>query len=517
MQNDEELIPDQPLAENIAPVKKEFVTHVIGSTQTPRDQQRAIIMAPDQSTSQPATDISYSHETEVSVIPSEQPKENTHPNDTFSDEDQTQEDQIQNASNVGSEDDTAPEVKNQQVLSDPGNQPASVKKSKPVRYAQLVVSLLMLGVIIIGAVLIIQSIRATPAPLPIVTGGGSTGGTTLQQPWCAAVEGLAANFPGTNLSGLATNDVWTASNQIKHWDGSAWQTSFIPPTTQDTFMGIAEIGSGNVWAVGEQVGSGLASHPLIVHLEGQSWRVLTSPDAFVGGKNSLLAVAGTSAGNVWAAGFAVPSQGPVQPLLEHWDGSKWSIISLTGLGSAQLTSLHAISSTDVWAVGFRSIAASNGTYTSQPLTEHWDSTGWSSVANPDLTGQGGGKLYSIAGTSSNDVWAVGSTNNSLLSEHWDGKNWSIVPTPNVSANSNNWLVSVATNPSGQVWAVGRLGSADAFQTYIVHWNGSQWVTESDPLVNSGQLNAITSIGKQFWIAGIPGASGSSAFVHVLCP
>ena len=62
--------------------------------------------------------------------------------------------------------------------------------------------------------------------------------------------------------------------------------------------------------------------------------------------------------------------------------------------------MAAVSSSDVWAVG------SQG---SRTLTEHWDGTRWSVVTSPNPlpTTKGNNFLTSVTTVSSGDVWAVG--------------------------------------------------------------------------------------------------------------
>src|SRR5207253_7101542 len=90
----------------------------------------------------------------------------------------------------------------------------------------------------------------------------------------------------------------------------------------------------------------------------------------------------------------------------------------------------AVSATDVWAVGFYG-PFSGPTHT---LVEHWDGTSWSVVPSPDPSASGS-ILYGITAVSANDVWAVGdypygsAGGHVTLTEHWDGSSWSVVPSP----------------------------------------------------------------------------------------
>ena len=376
-------------------------------------------------------------------------------------------------------------------------------------------ALVLLIVLIGGGFLIAQNGH----PEPVASTARSSAVTpVLPKPWCAAPNALANTFYGTSISSLAANDVWSAGPQVTHWNGSTWSTSFTPASPQDSLRSIVEIAPDDIWVVGEQQTSGMPSHILTLHWNGSNWQSIAAPDEAVGGKNSLVAVSATAANDVWAVGFIVPLKGPIAPLIEHWNGSKWSITRLSVSASLQLSSVKALASNDVWAVGYE-YGIQAGKNVIQPVTEHWNGSKWSSVDNPDLKASGGGSLYNINGESANDLWAVGSRNNGseLLSEHWNGYKWNIVASPQVTPGNSNWLASIAVSGPNNVWAVGRVGSQSGFQPFIEHWNGQQWQVMQDPTENAGELDIITSVGQQFWIVGLPKTAGGHAFIETLCP
>ncbi len=395
----------------------------------------------------------------------------------------------------------------------PGSQPRRV-----TTWQKAVAALLLLVCLIGGGFLIAQNGRPTPvASSPSVNTSASP--VVLPKPWCSAPNAMANTFYGTSISSLAPNDAWSVGAQITHWNGTSWQTSFTPPSLQVSLRGIVEFAPDDVWAVGEQQTSGMPSHPLTLHWNGTSWQNIAGPDAATGGKNALVAVSGTAANDVWAVGFSVPLQGPIAPLIEHWNGTQWSIIHLSITSSLQFTSIKAITGKDAWAVGYE-YGTHAGKNFIQPVTEHWNGSQWSAVANPDLSANGGGSLYSINGDSASDLWAVGSLNNGsgMLAEHWDGSRWSIITSPAVPPSNSNWLASVAVSGPNNVWAVGRVGSSQSgFQPFVEHWDGHQWQMMQDPTENAGELDNIVLVGQQFWIVGLPRTSGGHAFIETLCP
>src|SRR5207248_10560342 len=102
-----------------------------------------------------------------------------------------------------------------------------------------------------------------------------------------------------------------------------------------------------------------------------------------------------------------------------WDGSSWSRVPSPNQGTSRndLFAVSAVSSNDVWAVGFDWQFAT----LEEPLTLHWDGSTWSVIPGPNTYG----RLEGVAAISSNDVWAVGAAG----TLHWDGSQWSTVPIP----------------------------------------------------------------------------------------
>jgi uncharacterized membrane protein len=77
--------------------------------------------------------------------------------------------------------------------------------------------------------------------------------------------------------------------------------------------------AGDCWAVGFSSVNG-NGQPLIEHYAGSSWAIVSSPNPSPGGLNGVTCA---SAGDCWAVGFSSPGQ----PLIEHYAGSSWAIVS----------------------------------------------------------------------------------------------------------------------------------------------------------------------------------------------
>ncbi len=187
--------------------------------------------------------------------------------------------------------------------------------------------------------------------------------------------------------------------------------------------------------------------------EAASWSVIPSPDGPAG--NSLLSgIAIVSSNDVWAVGQDYPGGGQQQTITEHWNGSQWSVVPSPNPSSNILGAVAAVSTNDVWAVGQASNQCSGQYFRGQALIEHWNGTKWSITSSPRPAKAS--TLYGIAAASQNDVWAVGLNGSrgkfSTLTEHWNGTQWSIVPSPNPGTKTDQFY-AVASGGS-DFWAVG---------------------------------------------------------------
>jgi hypothetical protein len=114
---------------------------------------------------------------------------------------------------------------------------------------------------------------------------------------------------------------------------------------------------------------------------------------------------------------------------------------------------------------------------------HWDGKSWSVASPPEPSGAAA-SLSSVAAVSASDVWAAGSAGCATLTVHWGGGRWSVVPSPSVDGASNA-LGGIAAVARDDVWAVGTSrtqatsgGSTTyyTFRTLALHWDGVRWAT-----------------------------------------
>src|SRR5438874_2271050 len=113
--------------------------------------------------------------------------------------------------------------------------------------------------------------------------------------------------------------------------------------------------------------------------------------------SQLYGVAVVSASDIWAVG----SWGGGNGLIEHWDGTNWSVVNGPPANGSALFSLKAFATNDVWAVGYKDYDYNQNT--SSTFTLHWDGTAWSEIPSPNVIDTG--SLRGVDGAAPNDVWA----------------------------------------------------------------------------------------------------------------
>jgi len=281
----------------------------------------------------------------------------------------------------------------------------------------------------------------------------------------------------------------------------------------DSLNSVAALGSAGQWAVGSwlQYPDAYVFHTLVEHWDGSAtgWTIVPSPNSLA--VNSYLyGVAADAPDDVWAVGGTDQSGPPYRSLVEHWDGTSWSIVSPASFPGV-LYGMVALGPNDVWAVGTEN-------YPGRGLIEHWDGTTWTATYLRFAA-----LLRGVAAVGPRDIWAVGQRygrsnpfGDTTLTLHFNGRVWSVVPSPSpLSGNSTdqNWLTSVSALAANDVWAVGRDGNHDGGpldQTLVEHWNGARWTVVPSPnpggASNDNDLWGVAAVAPgDVWAVGGVGA------------
>ena len=266
---------------------------------------------------------------------------------------------------------------------------------------------------------------------------------------------------------------------MKHWNGSSWSIVTLPTPAGFSLSDVTCPSTTNCFAVG-------ANH--VEHWNGSHWSIMTIPDPPGSVETALGAVSCPSTTNCFAVGnYTIPG-GIEKTLVEHWDGSHWSIMTNvpnpSGSILSDLVSLTCPTTTSCFAVGdyFTASYATNPT-----LVEHWNGSIWKILTAP------GDGLLGVSCPSTTSCFAVGYTGNKTLVEHWNGSHWSIMTTPTLAASSLAALRGVSCPTTTSCFAVGDTYTVDG--TLVEHWNGSHWsiMTSPNHTGSTTRLNALNGV------------------------
>jgi hypothetical protein len=278
--------------------------------------------------------------------------------------------------------------------------------------------------------------------------------------------------------------------------GSGWQSQTIAehPVGLPAFEPIATsaLSPSDVWVVGNPPYGSPDQQATVLHWDGTRWSQVPLPPTKTSFLTSVVAV---STDDVWAVGSDAHLGN--RPRILHWDGhagKRFPTPRLAG-ASAYLYALSADSSSDVWAVGEKTIGAHV-----RALVEHWDGTSWRVVRTPRVAGNAV-RPGSISAVSPTDVWLVGYVattkyETAQLVEHWDGSQWARVKTPDAG---NGPLTGVSAVSASDVWAVGWAGGS----TLVEHWDGQAWTIEASPSpgMESSLYGVTATSASDVWAVG----------------
>lgn len=241
--------------------------------------------------------------------------------------------------------------------------------------------------------------------------------------WCMAVGQYADE--GFDPAGLA-----------EKWDGVSWRVQSMPEPSSASAVYIYSVSCTSptsCMAAGETGSvqpSGWLDEPLIEHWNGSSWRILPTPNLSMGGQ--LEAVSCRYANRCTAVGYVMTKSpfpaGPPYPapLAERWNGNKWVQQPMSTPSDAYTTDLQAVSCpslTECVAVGFKQIQG----LVYEPMVQAWNGTKWSVKSAPMPSTES--RLTSVSCPSATACTAIGSILRGStdlpapFAERWNGSKW----------------------------------------------------------------------------------------------
>lgn len=291
-------------------------------------------------------------------------------------------------------------------------------------------------------------------------------GTSWSMPAPAIPTGSSSTYL-EGVAPLSPTQEWAAGywrsgsvddTLTEKWTGTAWQIVPSPDVNKgvstNALNGIAAWGATSAWAVGDYDFTTNAK-TLAMQRSGSSWVISHTPNPSAT-QNVLSAVAGVSPTDVWAVGYKAKGS-DLLPLSMHWNGTTWTSVAVpvpNGMIFTELFGVDAIATNDVWAVG----TAQGSAGAQLTLTEHWDGTKWRILSSPSVTGANSNQLNAVSSAGTDDVWAVGNYENAsgdyfTLALNWNGSKWSIAATANPSSSENTFF-GISAVDANDIWAVG---------------------------------------------------------------
>ncbi len=235
--------------------------------------------------------------------------------------------------------------------------------------------------------------------------------------------------------------------------------SWIKVASNNNLQSISMVNSTDGWAVG---GDGT-----IIHWDGTKWDNVPSPT-----KYPLLSVDMVSSDEGYAIAFGQVT--PINQSVIRWDGTSWKNMT-TPLG--YLRSVHVLSSTDGWAVGYAG------------RIMRFDGTNWTYAETPTNT-----PLESLDAIDAADAWAVGDNRYHSGIFHWNGTTWNVAKSPDSLGTRTLWSVDMISSTNG--WAVG--------DGIILQWNGTNWYNVSNPVPRKSLFSVNVINSTDGWAVGTDG-------------
>jgi hypothetical protein len=216
-----------------------------------------------------------------------------------------------------------------------------------------------------------------------------------------------------------------------------WEEILVPTSDDSSLHDVAAVNGRDVWAVGVAAGGFPGTRGLIEHWNGTAWAQVPSPDPGLGGahETDLFGVALASPTSVWAVGYHTGRRSRLRTLVEHWNGSTWTVVPTPNTNALdnELNAVVTVPGTgSVWAFG----AHATPTGGSRQRVGRFNEL--ASVA-------------AIPGTSG--LWAVGNLSTErVVIMRWTGDSWRKTPSPFLGGCPE--LDGVVAISRVNAWAVG---------------------------------------------------------------
>ena len=215
------------------------------------------------------------------------------------------------------------------------------------------------------------------------------------------------------------------------------------------------------------------------------WSIQSTPVPSGASSSELMAVGCNNTAECMAVGSAVIG-GVKTAIAQEWNSPTWTMSTVpipAGATSSQLDGVDCI-----WS-GF---CVAVGRYTSggsiKSLAMFWNGTSWSLQTLTDPAGAAESELLDVSCTTSpNACTAVGSWENSAndqftLAYRFNGSSWTLQSTPNPSGSASSNFLGVSCASATSCTAVGTWvnDGSESFDTLAEKWDGTSWSIQGTP-------------------------------------
>ena len=155
---------------------------------------------------------------------------------------------------------------------------------------------------------------ATVAAVVLAAGpsAAATGWKVVSVPGTGSLSGISADSASDAWAVGTSGSGFTAKPLADHWNGKSWQQVALG-STERTLTAVSAASPADAWAVGTNTGYEAGRFAFAWHWDGSTWTEAGPPG------NTRQGVADIGPGNAYAVG----------QVLAHWTGTGWSAQSLS--------------------------------------------------------------------------------------------------------------------------------------------------------------------------------------------
>ncbi len=276
----------------------------------------------------------------------------------------------------------------------------------------------------------------------------------------------------------------------EQWNGTEWslQTTTGPAGTEKaTLDGVSCALTTACTAVGYYQTRSSVDVSMTETWNGSGWSFHSSAEPGGEVDSVLTGVSCTSVSACTAVGRYENGSGVEGPWAERWNGSTWSLQTVTPPSGAKATYPTGVSCTSSTACAMSGWYEGSSSTEKVPFAESWNSTEWTSQSVPKPSGSRSTVVSGISCSASTACALVGSYDDSggvevTLAERWNGTEWAVQSTPNPSGAKRSFLDGGVSCASSEVCiAVGySLNSSSKDVTLAERWNGTEWKIQTTP-------------------------------------